>query len=256
MPFVNRVLPACFGGLRAELLVDSFPCLQGKKIHPGLCWRLGLTTQRLCKQNLHLLTLLCWDVSLGSQISCSSACPSHAARRGSHGWAGAACWLLSPRAQQHRTRRFPLLLLKPSSSGVRQSRRFPCRGYSGSGQADAKALPAFFLLVWLLSTGAARRRRREMHACKNQCENINQAKSERLKKSRGSRAMCVIERGFLYLQRPPRLPSCRGKPKLSAPLSRLWLAARARRGPAVPAWVLMPCALQAALPSPCRGGYL
>lgn len=49
-----------------------------------------------------------------------------------------------------------------------------------------------------------------MHACKNQCESINQAKNERLKKSRGSRMMCVIERGFLYLQRPPRLPSCLG----------------------------------------------
>lgn len=95
-----------------------------------------------------------------------------------------------------------------------------------------------------------------MQACKNQCESINQAKSERLKKSRGSRAMCVIERGFLYLQRPPRLPSCQGKPKLSAPLSKLWLAAWARCEPAVPAWVLMPCALQAALPSPCRGVYL
>lgn len=27
---------------------------------------------------------------------------------------------------------------------MRQSRSFPCRDYSGSGQPDAKALPAFF----------------------------------------------------------------------------------------------------------------
>lgn len=58
-------------------------------------------------------SLLCWDVSLGSQISCSSASPSHAAQHGSHGWAGAACWLLSPGAQQHRARHFPLLLQNP-----------------------------------------------------------------------------------------------------------------------------------------------
>lgn len=148
---------------------------------------------------------------------------------------------------------FPSSCKNPSSSGVRQSRRFPCRDYSGSGQPDAKGLPAF-LLVWSRSTGAAKRR--EMHVCKNQCESINQAKSERLKKSRGSRVMCVIERGFLYLQRPPRLPSCRGNAKLSAPLSKSWLAAWARCEPAVPAWVLMPRALQPALPSPCRGIYL
>lgn len=85
------------------------------------------------------LTVLCWDVSPGSQISCSSACPSHAAQPSLDPTA-----VLSPGARQHRTRHFPLLLQEPSSSGVRQSRRFPCRDYSGSGQPDAKALPAFF----------------------------------------------------------------------------------------------------------------
>lgn len=49
----------------------------------------------------------------------------------------------------------------------------------------------------------------EVHACRNQCEGINQAGSERLKKSRGSRMMCVMEGGFLYPPRPHSLPSCR-----------------------------------------------
>lgn len=66
-----------------------------------------------------------------------------------------------------------------------------------------------FLLVWSHSTGVESGK---VHACKNQCESINQAESERLKKSRGNGVMCVIERGFLYLHRPPRLPSCQGKP--------------------------------------------
>lgn len=143
MPSVNRVLPACFGGLRTELLMDSFPCLQGKKSALRCAGGWGSPPSSSAAES-PWLTLLCWDVSLESQISCSSACPSHAAQRGSHGWAGATSWLLSPGAQQHRTRHFPLLLHKPSSSGVRQSRRFPCRDFSGSGQADAKALPAFF----------------------------------------------------------------------------------------------------------------
>lgn len=43
------ILPGCFGGLRTELLMDSSPCVPGK-ISPGLCWSLGLTTQRLCSR--------------------------------------------------------------------------------------------------------------------------------------------------------------------------------------------------------------
>lgn len=135
------VLPGCFGGLRTELLTDSFPCLQGKKSAVGCAGAWGSSPSASAAESP---SLLCWDVSLGSWISCSSACPSHAAQRGSHGWAGAACWLLSPGAQQHRTRHFPLLLHKPSSSGVRQSRRFPCRGLFWLWAAGCQSPASFF----------------------------------------------------------------------------------------------------------------
>lgn len=186
------------------------------------------------------LILLCWDVSPGSQISCSSACPSHAAQRGS----------AQPRSTTAQDTAFPPPPAQSQLLWSEAEQELSLQGFFWLWAAGCQSPASFF--CWC-STGAARRRRREMHACKNQCESINQAKSERLKKSRGSRVMCVIERGFLYLQRPPRLPSCRGKPKLSAPLSELWLASRARCEPAVPAWVLMPCALQAALPAPAVG---
>lgn len=163
------------------------------------------------------LIFLCWDVSPGSQISCSSAfpaaSPSHAGPRGSHGWLGAARWPRSPEAQHGAEPsgaghvRVPLLAAWKNLAPL--ERRFPCRDCSGSGQTDAETLPAFFLLVRSHSPGAESW---EMHACKNQCEGINQAESERLKKSRGSGVMCVIERGFLYLRGPPRLLSCQGKP--------------------------------------------
>lgn len=59
---------------------------------------------------------------------------------------------------------------------------------------------------------AAEQRAGKCAQAKNQCEGINQGESERLKKSRGSGEMCVMERGFLYLHGPPRLPSCQDKP--------------------------------------------
>lgn len=182
-------------------------------------------------------------MSPGSRISCSSACPSHAAQRGS----------AQPRSTTAQDTAFPPPPAQSQLLWSEAEQELSLQGFFWLWAAGCQNPASFF--CWC-STGAARRRRREMHACKNQCESINQAKSERLKKSRGSRVMCMIERGFLYLQRPPRLPSCQGKPKLSAPLSKLWLAAWARCEPAVPAWVLMPCALQAALPSPCCGIYL
>lgn len=80
------------------------------------------------------LTWLCWICPRGPGLA--APVPAHHTQPSAD--------LLSPGAQQHRTQHFPLLLHNPSSSGVRQSRSFPCRDFSGSGQPDAKTLPAFF----------------------------------------------------------------------------------------------------------------
>lgn len=177
--------------------------------------------QRLCSETSASDFFLCWDVSPGSQISCSSAfpaaSPSHADPRGSHGWLGAACWPRSPEAQ-HGTEpsgaghvRVPLLAAWKNLAPLERGRGggFPAEIAPALGRRMPRPCQRFFLLVRSHSPGAESR---EMHACKNQCEGINQAESERLKKSRGSGVMCVIERGFLYLRGPPRLLSCQGKP--------------------------------------------
>jgi len=192
----------------------SFPSLRGKSSPSLCCWSCCGSPPRAFAAKPPSLVLLYWDVSLGSQISCSgalpAASPSRADRCGSCGWLGAACWLRSPEAQPGTcTRSPPRCLQKPGCSGGRRRRRrrLPCRG-SGSGQAGAEALLAFSLVR---SHGSGVESG-EVHARKNQCEGINQAESERLKKSRGSGVMCAVERGFLYLRGPPRLPSCQDKP--------------------------------------------
>lgn len=250
MPFLNGALPDASqpGWLipgtgsgwqqsgSPSLPSPLLPCSEGSGL--SWSWILSLSARKiksifallgLLRRSLGLtafaakpssLIFLCWDVSPGSQISHSSALPaaslSHAYPARIPRVAGSRVLAAQPqstarhRAQQRGTCACspPCCLQKSGSSGERQRRRLPCRDCSGSGQTDAEALPAF-LLVWSHSTGVESR---EVHACKNQCEGINQAESERLKKSRGSGVMCVIERGFLYLHRPPRLPSCQGKP--------------------------------------------
>lgn len=85
----------------------SFPSLQGK-LSPSLhCWACcaaawGSLPGAFAAKPPSLI-FLCWDMSLGSHISHSSALPaaspSHADQRGSHGWLGAVRWLRSPEAQ-------------------------------------------------------------------------------------------------------------------------------------------------------------
>lgn len=86
----------------------SLPSLQGKWSPSLRCWGCCAAAwgspPSAFAANPPSLLFLCWDVSLGSQISRSSALPaaspSRADQRGSHGWPGAVCWLPSPEAQR------------------------------------------------------------------------------------------------------------------------------------------------------------
>lgn len=135
------VLPGCFGGLRTELLMDSFPCLQGKN-QPWAVLEPGAHHPVPLQQNLHL----CFAGMCPRGPGLAAPVPAHHTQPSVDPMGGLELRVgcSAPEHNNNRTRHFPLLLHKPSSSGVGQSRRFPCRDYSGSRQPDAKALPAFF----------------------------------------------------------------------------------------------------------------